>query len=47
MAFVMEQVSRAAHDGDVTAFVSTLQRERWLLAEAYVTFQAGSSGRQR
>jgi Ankyrin repeats (3 copies) len=43
-AFVMEQVSRAAHDGDVTAFVSTLQRERWLLAEAYVEFQAGLIG---
>jgi ankyrin repeat protein len=39
-AFVMEQVSRAAHDGDVTAFVSTLQRERWLLGEAYLEFQA-------
>lgn len=35
----MEHVSRAAHDGDVTAFVSTLQRERWLLDEAYVEFQ--------
>ncbi|PYR54554.1 MAG: hypothetical protein DMF91_26450, partial [Acidobacteria bacterium] len=35
-AFVMEQVSRAAHDGDGTAFVSTLQRERWLLSDAYV-----------
>ena len=44
MAFVMEQVSRAAHDGDVTALVSTLQRERWLLADAYVTFQAGLIG---
>ena len=33
-AFVMERVSRAAHDGDVTSFVSTLQRERWLLGEA-------------
>ena len=43
-AFVMEQVSRAAHDGDVTAFVSTFQRERWLLGEAYVTFQAGVIG---
>jgi hypothetical protein len=43
-AFVMEQVSRAAHDGDVTAFVSTLQRERWLLGEAYVEFQAGLIG---
>ena len=43
-AFVMEQISRAAHEGDVTAFVSTLQHERWLLAEAYVTFQAGLIG---
>jgi hypothetical protein len=42
--FVMEQVSRAAHDGDVTAFVSTLQRERWLLGEPYVEFQAGLIG---
>ena len=40
----MEQVSRAAHDGDVTAFVSTLQRERWLLGEAYVEFQTGLIG---
>jgi hypothetical protein len=38
--FVMEQVSRAAHDGDVTALVSTFQRERWLLGEAHVEFQA-------
>jgi ankyrin repeat protein len=43
-AFVMEQVSRAAHDGDVTAFVSTLQRERWLLDVACVEFQAGLVG---
>jgi hypothetical protein len=43
-AFVMEQVSRAAHDGDVTAFVSTLQHEQWLLTEAYVEFQAGLIG---
>ena len=40
----MEQVSRAVHDGDVTAFVSTLQREPWLLGEAYVEFQAGLIG---
>jgi hypothetical protein len=40
----MEQVSRAAHDGDVTAFLSTLQRERWLIGEAYVEFQAGLIG---
>jgi hypothetical protein len=38
--FVMEHVSRAARDGDVTAFVSTLQREPWLLGEACVEFQA-------
>ncbi len=43
-AFVMERVSRAAHDGDVTAFGSTLQRERWLLGEAYVEFQVGLIG---
>jgi hypothetical protein len=42
--FVMEQVSRAAHDGDVPAFVSTLQRERWMLGEAYMEFQAGLLG---
>jgi hypothetical protein len=39
-AFVMKQASQAAQDGDATAFVSTLQRERWLLGEAYVEFQA-------
>ena len=39
-AFVMEQVSRAVHDGDLTAFVSRLQREPWLLGEACVWFQA-------
>jgi hypothetical protein len=43
-AFVMARVSRAADDGDVTAFVSTLQRERWLLGEACVEFQVGLIG---
>ena len=43
-AFVMEQVSRAVHDGDLTAFVSGLQREPWLLGEACVEFQAGLIG---
>ncbi|HEX2454982.1 MAG TPA: ankyrin repeat domain-containing protein [Vicinamibacterales bacterium] len=43
-AFLMGQVTRAAHDGDLTAFVSALQRERWLLGEAYVEFQAGLIG---
>ncbi len=39
-AFVMGQVRRAEHDGDLTAFVSGLQREPWLLGEASVEFQA-------
>ncbi len=39
--FVMEQVRRAADDGEVTAFVGGLQREPWLLGDAYVAFQAG------
>jgi hypothetical protein len=43
-AFVMEEVTRAAHDGDVTMFVSTLQRERWLLGDACVEFQVGLIG---
>jgi hypothetical protein len=38
-AFVMEQVKRAVHDGDLTAFVGGLQREPWLLGEACVEFQ--------
>jgi hypothetical protein len=42
--FVMGQVSRAAHDDEVTTFVSTMQRERWLLAEAHAEFQAGLIG---
>lgn len=40
-AFVMEQVMRAVHDGDLTAFVRGLQREPWLLGEAGVGFQVG------
>jgi hypothetical protein len=39
-AFIMQQVSRAAQDGDVTAFVSALQREPWLLDDARVDFQS-------
>jgi hypothetical protein len=38
-AFLMEQILRAIHDGDLTAFVRELQRERWLLGEAWVGFQ--------
>ncbi len=40
-AFLMEQVMRAIHDGDLTAFVRGLQREPWLLGEACVGFQIG------
>ena len=42
--FVMEQVSRAVVDGDLTAFVGWLQRETWLLSEASVDFQDGMIG---
>ena len=38
--FVMGQVQRALHEGDLTAFVGQLQREPWLLGDAYVPFQA-------
>ena len=38
--FVMGQVQRALHEGDLTAFVGQLQREPWLLGDAYVSFQA-------
>jgi hypothetical protein len=40
-AFVMEHVMRAVQDGDMTAFVSGLRREPWLLGEACVGFQIG------
>ena len=43
-AFVMEEVSRAAHDGDVTTFVSVLRRESWLLGQDHTEFQAGLVG---
>ncbi|HEY6223215.1 MAG TPA: hypothetical protein VIW26_05490 [Gemmatimonadales bacterium] len=39
LAFVMDQVSRAAHDGDVPAFVGALKREPRLLGEGCVDFQ--------
>jgi hypothetical protein len=38
--FVMQQVTRAIHDRDVTEFVRGLQREPWLLGDACVAFQA-------
>jgi hypothetical protein len=37
--FLMQQVQHAIHDGDLTAFVSGLQHEPWLLSEACVGFQ--------
>ncbi|HVH57822.1 MAG TPA: ankyrin repeat domain-containing protein [Vicinamibacterales bacterium] len=37
--FAIAQVSRAIHDRDLTAFVRGLQREPWLLGEAWVGFQ--------
>ena len=43
-AFVMEQISRAVVDGDLTAFVTGLQHEPWLLGDAWVNFQDGLIG---
>lgn len=40
-AFLMEQIMRAIHDGDLTAFVRGLQRAPWLLGEACEGFQVG------
>jgi hypothetical protein len=42
--FLMQQLMLAV-DGDLTAFVSGLQREPWVLGEAYVGFQADVVGR--
>jgi hypothetical protein len=38
--FVMGQVQRALDERDLTPFVDELQREQWLLGDAYVAFQA-------
>ena len=38
-AFVMRQVSRALHEGDLTSFVGGLRREAWMLSDAWVKFQ--------
>jgi hypothetical protein len=40
-AFVMQQISGALHDGDLTSFVDGLRREAWLLSDAHVKFQVG------
>lgn len=39
LAFVMDDVSRAAHEGDVAAFAAGLQREPRLLGADWVDFQ--------
>lgn len=39
-AFVIEQVQRALHEHNLTAFAGELRRERWLLGETFVEFQA-------
>src|SRR5690242_7806457 len=44
MAFVMDRVSRAAHDGDVTTFVTELRHEPRLLGDDFVDFQDGLIG---
>src|SRR5262245_24377094 len=43
-AFVMQQVSRAVNDDDLTTFVDVLRREPWMLSDAYVSFQTGLIG---
>jgi ankyrin repeat protein len=40
-AFVMQQISIALRDSDLTSFVDGLRREAWLLSEAHVKFQVG------
>jgi len=40
-AFVIGQIRRALHDGDLTTFVRGLEREPWLLGEDYTWFQQG------
>jgi len=37
--FVIEQVGRALHEGDLTSFIGGLRRERWMLSDAWVKFQ--------
>ncbi|MGH9825473.1 MAG: hypothetical protein ACREDR_19750, partial [Blastocatellia bacterium] len=37
--FVIEQVGRALHNGDLTSFVGGLQREAWMLSDEWVKFQ--------
>jgi hypothetical protein len=39
-AFVMRQIDRAMHDGDLTSFVEGLRRDSWLLSDAFMSFQS-------
>jgi hypothetical protein len=43
-AFVMQRVSRAVHDPDLTTFIGALGREPWLLGDGHVDFQNGIIG---
>jgi hypothetical protein len=38
-AFVMQRVSRAVHDADLTTFINVLRGEPWLLGDGLVDFQ--------
>ena len=44
IAFVMDQISLAAHQGDVATFVSGFQREPRLLGDDWIDFQDGLIG---
>jgi len=44
IAFVMDQASQCAHDGDVDTFVSALRQEPRLLGDDWVDFQNGLIG---
>jgi hypothetical protein len=43
-AFVMGQVQRALHDGELAAFIRGLQREPWMLGEPFVWLQVALIG---
>jgi ankyrin repeat protein len=40
-AYLMRQVVRAVHDGDITSFISGLRSEAWMLGDECVKFQVG------
>src|SRR5262245_57454641 len=39
--FVMREVVRAEHDGELSSFIDILRREAWVLGDRHVRFQAG------